>query len=67
MFLEQKAAVTIIIITEIHAPPKLLRYMTALGAYNIKSFTNEINQHRYAHAHTHTTQHTYTACAHMHT
>ena len=35
----------IIIIMEIYAAPELMKYTTALGAYNIKSFTYEINQH----------------------
>ena len=43
----------IIIIMEIYAAPKLSKYMTALGAYNVKSFTYEINQHRHEHARTH--------------
>ena len=30
---------------EIYAAPKLLKYMTALGAYNVKSLTHEIDQH----------------------
>ena len=42
---------------EIYAAPKLSKYMTALGAYNVKSFTHEINQHTHARAHTHS--HTY--------
>ena len=29
---------------EIYAAPKLSKYMTALGAYNVKSFTYEINK-----------------------
>ena len=47
---------------EIYAAPKLSKYTTALGAYNIKSFTYEINQH----THTHTYIHTHT-CMHIHT
>ena len=39
---------------EIYTVPKLSKYTTALGAYNIKSFTYEINQHTRARAHTHT-------------
>ena len=38
---------------EIYAAPKLSKYMTALGAYNVKSFTYEINQHTHEHARTH--------------
>ena len=61
-----------IIIIEIYASPKLSKYMTALGTYNVKSFTYEINQHThtracarththtYTHARTHTPQHTHT-------
>ena len=45
-------------IMEIYAMPKLSKYMTALGAYNVKSFTYEINQHMHEYTHTHT--HTYT-------
>ena len=50
----------IIIIMEIYAAPKLSKYTTALGAYNINTFTHEINQHMHTHtrararAHTHT-------------
>ena len=45
---------------EIYAAPKLSKYMTALGAYNVKSFTYEISQHMHEHTHTriHTTPHT---------
>ena len=48
--------IIIIIVMEIYAVPKLSKYMTALGTYNVKSFTHEINQHmrEYTHAHTHT-------------
>ena len=46
--------IIIIIIMEIYAAPKLSRYMTALGAYNVKSFTYEFNQHMHKHTHTHT-------------
>ena len=50
---------------EIYAAPKLSKYMTSIGAYNVKSFTYEINQHMHARAHTHThTTHTH-ACIHM--
>ena len=51
---------------EIYAAPKLSRYTTALGVYNIKSFTYEINQHMHIyicthiHAQTHARVHTYT-------
>ena len=45
--------------------PKLSKYMTALGTYNVKSFTYEINQHTHSHTHTHTT-HTH-AHVHSHT
>ena len=31
--------------------PKLSKYMTALGTYNVKSFTYEINQHTHKQAH----------------
>ena len=47
---------------EIYTVPKLSKYMTALGAYNIKSFIYEINQHTHmcthTHTHTHHTTHT---------
>ena len=43
---------------EIYAAPKLSEYMTALGAYNVKSFIYEINQYTRARAHTHTHTHT---------
>ena len=46
-----------IIIMEIYAAPKLSKYMTALGAYNIKSFIYEINQHTHMCTHTHTHTH----------
>ena len=60
-----------IIIMEIYAAPKLSKYMTALGAYSVKSFTYEINQHTHEHTHTHTHTYTYThacmhACSHTH-
>ena len=62
-----------IIIMEIYAAPKLSKYMTALGAYNVKSFTYEINKHmhEYTNTHTraraHTRTHTLThACTHKH-
>ena len=62
---------------EIYAAPKLFRYATALGNYNIKSFTYEINQHSVClhthtphthktHTHTHTHTHTYRQ-THIHT
>ena len=41
---------------EIYAAPKLSKYMTALGAYNVKPFTFDINQHM--HEYTHTQVHT---------
>ena len=56
----------LIIIMEIYAAPKLSKYMIALGAYNIKSFTYEINQHTHTHTHTHTHACTFTH-AHIHT
>ena len=45
---------------EIYAAPKLSKYMTARGAYNVKSSTYKINQHMHehtppTHTHTHTT------------
>ena len=51
-------------IMEIYAMPKLSKYMTALGAYNVKSFTYEINQHLHEYTHTHTHTHTYTPHTH---
>ena len=55
---------------KIYAVPKLSNYVTALGTYNVKSFTYEINQHTHAHVHTcthtHTHTHTHTLiCTHM--
>ena len=50
---------------KIHAAPQLSKYTTALGAYNIKSFTYEINQHTYARARART--HTHTHTHHIHT
>ena len=44
---------------EIYAVPKLSKYMTAQGAYNVKSFTYEINQHTHSHTHTHVHSHTH--------
>ena len=41
----------IIMTMEIYAGLKLLKYTTALGAYNIRSVTYEINQHTHAHTH----------------
>ena len=54
---------------EIYAAPKLLKYTTALGTYNIRSFTYEINQHTHTHTHihTHTLHHTCTTPTHIHT
>ena len=51
---------------EIYAAPKLSKYMTALGADNVKSFTYEINQHTHARARTHT-HNTHTHTHHTHT
>ena len=51
---------------EIYAAPKLSKYTTALGAYNIKSVTYEINQHTRSRARTHTRMHAHTH-AHTHT
>ena len=45
----EREIILIIIIIEVYAAPKLSRYMTVLGAYNIKSFTYEINQHTHVH------------------
>ena len=53
-------------IMEIYAAPKLSKYMTALGAYNVKPFTYEINQHTHEHTQTHTHTHTRTR-THTHT
>ena len=53
----------IVIIMETLAAPKLSKYTTALGAYNIESFTHKINQQMHAHpphTHTHTLVHTCT-------
>ena len=36
------------------AASKLSKYVTALSAYNVKSFTYEINQHTQEHTNTHT-------------
>ena len=44
--------IIIIIIMEIDAAPTLSKYMTALGACNVKSFTYEINQHMREYTHT---------------
>ena len=64
-----------IIIMEIYAAPKLSKYMTALGAYNVKSFTyilintcTSTPTHPHTHTHTHTHTHpTHThECAHAH-
>ena len=50
---------------EIYAAPKLSKYMTALGAYNVKSFTYKFNQLTHENTHTHIqTPHTY---ARLHT
>ena len=74
-----KPYLIIIIIMEIYAAPKLSKYMTALGAYNVKSFTYDkfsntcTSTHTHTHTHTHTRTHTRThtharvhACSHMH-
>ena len=53
-----------ILIMEIYAAPKLSRCTTALGAYNSKSFTYEINQRTHTHA---CTQPRTRAQAHIHT
>ena len=53
----------LLLIMEIYAAPKLSKYMTALGGYNVKSFTYEINQHMHKHTHTH---HTHTPHTHAH-
>ena len=45
---------------EIYAAPKLSKYMTELGAYNVKSFTHKINQHTHQRTHTQTHTHTHT-------
>ena len=58
--------VLIIIIMEIYAAPKLTKYMTALGAYNVKSFTYENNQHMHERARTHTTHTRAHARSHTH-
>ena len=53
---------------EIYAAPKLSKYMTALGAYNVKSFTYKlINTCTSTHPHTHTLTHTHTHTHHTHT
>ena len=57
--------IIIITVMEIYAAPKLSQYMTALGAYNVKSFTYEINQHKHEHTHTHTRACTH-PCSHTH-
>ena len=55
-------------IMEIYAAPKMSKYTTALGAYNIKSLCSyEINQHTQSRAHTHTHTHTHTPRARAHT
>ena len=51
---------------EIYTAPKLSKYMTALGVYNAKSFTYELNQHTHEHTHTHTRMRAHT-CALTHT
>ena len=54
----------IIIVMEIYAAPKLPKYMTALGACNVKFFTYEINQHMHEHTHKHVRART---CTHTRT
>ena len=41
-FLTKSHRHKIIMIMKIYAAPKLSKYMTALGAYNVKSFTYQI-------------------------
>ena len=43
-----------IVKSDCYSAPKLTKYTAALGAYNVKSFTCEINQHMHEHTHTHT-------------
>ena len=47
---------------EVYTAPKLSKHMTALGIYNVKSFTYELNQHMHEHTspHTHTHMHAHT-------
>ena len=52
---------------EIYAAPKLSKYVTALGVYNVKSFTYEINQDMHEHTHTHTRTHTHPPHTHTYT
>ena len=60
--------IIIIIIMEIYAAPKLSKYMTALGTYNVKSFTNKlINTCTSTHTHPHTHTLTYTHTHHTNT
>ena len=58
--------IIILVIMEIYAAPKLSKYTTALGAYNIKSFTHEINQHMHEYTHTPTHKHTHHIHEHAH-
>ena len=44
-----KTTTTTKMIMEIYAAPKLSKYMTELGAYNVKSFTHKINPVSYTH------------------
>ena len=54
-----------IIIMEIYAAPKLSKYMTALGAYNVISFTYKlINTCTSTPTHPHIHTHTYTPHTH---
>ena len=45
---------------EIYVAPNLSKYTTALGAYNIKSFTYELKQHTHAHIHARANARTHT-------
>ena len=57
--------ITIMIIMESYAAPKLSKYTTPQGTYDIKSFTYEINQHMHTDRQTDTHTHTHMrACAH---
>ena len=65
---EMHIIIIIIIIMEIYAAPKLSKYMTALGTYNVKSFTNKlINTCTSTHTHPHTHTLTYTHTHHTNT
>ena len=56
--------ITIMIIMESYAAPKLSKYTTPQGTYDIKSFTYEINQHMHTDRQTDTHTHTHT-CVHV--